>query len=239
MSRLFLVRHGQASFLEQNYDKLSATGERQARLLGEYWTQRRMAFQRVYSGPRCRQRETARIVGDIYKDAGLPWPEIQILQEFDEYDGEWVMESSLPGLAESNPQVRELQQAFLQAASPAEKHRTFQRMFEVVIGKWVVGEIQVENVESWLEFCARVQRGLSHVCAGNGASDNVAVFSSGGPIGVSMQRALNLSQEKTIRVAWMARNCSFTEYLFSGERFTLSSFNVFPHLDDPSLLTYR
>lgn len=239
MSRLFLVRHGQASFLEQNYDKLSATGERQARLLGEYWSRRQTVFQRVYSGPRSRQKETARIVGEIYKDAGLPWPEIQVLQEFDEYDGEWVMESSLPGLTESNPEVRELQQAFLQASSPGEKHKTFQRMFEVVIGKWVVGEIQVENIESWPEFCARVQRGLSQVCSGNGGSENVAVFSSGGPIGVSMQRALNLSQEKTIRVAWMARNCSFTEYLFSGERFTLSSFNVFPHLDDPSLLTYR
>lgn len=239
MSRLFLVRHGQASFLERNYDKLSATGERQARLLGEYWSHRRVTLPHVYSGPRSRQIETARIVGEIYKDAGLSWPEIQIRQEFDEYDGEWVMESSLPTLAESNPQVRELQQAFLNAASPGEKHKTFQRMFEVVIGKWVGGEIQVENAESWPEFCARVQRGLSLVCSANGGGEDVAIFSSGGPIGVSMQRALDLSAENTLKVAWMARNCSITEFLFSGERFTLSSFNALPHLDDPSLLTYR
>ncbi len=37
MSSLFLVRHGQASFLERNYDKLSAKGEEQARILGRYW----------------------------------------------------------------------------------------------------------------------------------------------------------------------------------------------------------
>ena len=239
MSHLFLVRHGQASFLERNYDKLSATGERQARLLGEYWSHRRLVFQHVYSGPRMRQIETARIVGDIYKDTGLSWPEVQIMQEFDEYDSEWVMESSLAGLAASNPQVRELQQAFLNATTAGEKHKTFQRMFEVVIGKWVGGEIQVENVESWPEFCARVHRGLSLVCSVNGSRENVAIFSSGGPIGVSLQRALSLSPGNTLKVAWMARNCSFTEFLFSGERFTLSSFNALPHLDDPSLLTYR
>src|SRR5215471_15219125 len=125
MSRLFLVRHGQASFLEQNYDKLSAIGEKQSLLLGEYWSRRGVLFHRVYSGPRTRQMETARIVGGVYKKAGLPWPDVQSMPEFDEYHGEWVMESSLAGLAESNPQVRELRQAFLKAVSPTEKHKTF------------------------------------------------------------------------------------------------------------------
>ena len=239
MSRLFLVRHGQASFLEQNYDKLSATGERQARLLGEYWARRRVTFDRVYSGPRSRQIETAQIVAEVYKSARLSWPELQTMQEFDEYDGEWVMESSLAGLAERNSQVRALQEAFLNAGDAREKHKTFQRMFEVVIGKWVGGEIQVDDVESWPEFCVRVQQGLDRVCATNGGGENVAIFSSGGPIGVSLQRALDLSPENTLKVAWMARNCSFTEFLFSGERFTLSSFNELPHIDDPALLTYR
>ena len=197
-----------------------------------------MEFHRVYSGPRARQMETARIVGEAYKQAGIPWPEVRSMQEFDEYDGEWVMESSLAGLAESNPQVRELQQAFLNANTPGEKHKTFQRLFEAVISKWVVGEVQVENVEAWPDFCRRVRRGLSQICSGNGG-ENVAVFSSGGPIGVSVQRALDLSPENTLKVAWMARNCSFSEFLFSGERFTLSSFNELPHLGEPALITYR
>ena len=239
MSRLFLVRHGQASFLEQNYDKLSTLGETQSRLLGEYWGHRRLAFQRAYSGPRSRQMETARIVGEEYKKTGLSWPDVQVLEDFDEYHGEWVMEASLDGLVEKDPHVRDLQQAFLKASSVQEKHRTFQRLFEVVIGKWVNGEIQVDDVEPWSEFCARVNRGLARVCAGNGAKENVAIFSSGGPIGVALQRALELSPENTLKVAWMARNCSFSEFLFSRDRFTLSSFNELPHLDDLSLVTYR
>lgn len=239
MSILFLVRHGQASFLEQNYDKLSSVGERQAHLLGEYWVNRRLCFDRVYSGPRARQMETARIVGEVYRASGLPWPDPRISKEFDEYSGEMVMDSSLPALVESNPQIRDLQQAFVKSATTREKHRTFQRLFEVVIGKWVDGEITVENVESWSEFSARVRRGLSNI-SGNGVrGEHVAVFSSGGPIGVTMQRALNLSPADTLRVAWMARNCSWSEFLFSGDRFTLSSFNAVPHLDQPELLTYR
>jgi len=35
MGVLYLVRHAQASFLEPNYDKLSALGETQAGVLGE------------------------------------------------------------------------------------------------------------------------------------------------------------------------------------------------------------
>ena len=35
MALLTLVRHGQASYLQQNYDELSPLGEQQARMLGE------------------------------------------------------------------------------------------------------------------------------------------------------------------------------------------------------------
>ena len=35
MSRLFLIRHAQASFLSENYDQLSDHGIDQAKILGE------------------------------------------------------------------------------------------------------------------------------------------------------------------------------------------------------------
>lgn len=239
MSRLFLIRHGQASFLEQNYDKLSAVGEQQARLLGEYWARQRLAFSHVYSGPRTRQIETARIAGEAYKAVGLPWPETKVMPEFDEMDADWLMSPAMAGSAENLAEVQKAQQAFLSANSLGEKHKTFQRMFELSVGMWAREEIQVDGIEPWAEFCARVQRGLSAVCARNGGNANIAVFSSGGPIGVSVQRALELSHENTLKVAVMARNSAFNEFLFSGERFTLTSFNSLPHLDDPALVTYR
>ena len=70
MSRVILVRHAQASFLEPNYDKLCATGEVQARLLGEYWARRGVLFSRAWSGPRVRQVQTARMVEEAYRRLG-------------------------------------------------------------------------------------------------------------------------------------------------------------------------
>src|SRR5437879_1752769 len=58
---MFLIRHAQASFLEGNYDKLSTIGEIQAHRLGEFWASRQMVLDRVYSGPRVRQLNTASI----------------------------------------------------------------------------------------------------------------------------------------------------------------------------------
>src|SRR5215468_12628688 len=110
MSRLFLVRHGQASFLQPDYDKLSAKGETQSRLLGEYWSQRKLVFDAVYSGPRRRQKETARIVGEEYCKAGVRWSEPEVLDHFDEFRAEAVIAHALPKLVESNAQVRGLHQ---------------------------------------------------------------------------------------------------------------------------------
>src|SRR5207248_7120980 len=74
MGRLFLVRHAQASFLSQNYDQLSALGQTQARLLGEYWSQRNVFFDRVCTGPALRHRQTAQLVGEAYRKTGRNYP---------------------------------------------------------------------------------------------------------------------------------------------------------------------
>jgi broad specificity phosphatase PhoE len=239
MSSLFLVRHGQASFLERNYDKLSAKGEEQSRMLGEYWAGLKIAFDRVYSGPKVRQRETARLVGEAYKNAGLPWPEPTVLPEFDEFQAEAVMERSLPELIESDSDICRMHQAFKDAQTRPEQFKTFQQIFEVVIGRWADGKLPLEGIEPWKDFSARVQRGLARFSANGSHGQQIAIFSSGGPVGVAMQRALDLSTEATLRAAWMVRNCSYSEFLFSTGRFTLSSYNATPHFTDPEFLTHR
>jgi broad specificity phosphatase PhoE len=239
MSHLLLVRHGQASFLEPDYDKLSPKGEMQGRLLGGYWTEHKVPFDRVYTGPKVRQKETARIVGEAYKKAGLPWPEPVVLPAFDEFQAEAVLEQTLPRLVESDEGVRALHQAFQSATAKEERFRTFQRVFEVVIDRWARGELSTTGIELWPEFCARVQLGLQSL-AGNGTTgQRIVVFSSGGPVGVAMQKALDLNTRATLRSAWMVRNCAYNEFLFSADRFTLTSYNACPHLVDPAYITYR
>ena len=239
MGRLVLVRHAQASFLQQNYDKLSELGETQARLLGEYWVRRNTQFDRACSGACVRQKDTARIVGDAYRKAGLDFPALTVLGEFDEYSGDAVLQHALPSLLERDPRIRGLHRAFEDSKDSVERSRTFQKMFEAVIGMWVNGEVLLDSVESWNAFCARVHRGLSAFLSAGHPGERLAIFTSGGPVSIAVQRALDLSPQNTLRVSWMAQNCSYSEFLFSNGRFTLSTFNSFPHLDDPSLQTYR
>jgi broad specificity phosphatase PhoE len=239
MSHLLLVRHGQASFLEPDYDKLSQKGELQSRLLGEYWAAHKAVFDRVYSGPRVRQRETARIAGEAYKRSGMHWPKVEILDQFDEFRAEVVMEQSLPKLVKRDAHVHELNKNFQAAAGKEERFRTFQKMFEVVITRWAGGELSVEGIEPWPEFCSRVQTGLDRLTGNGSRGQRIVIFTSGGPVGVAMQRALGLATPATLRSAWMVRNCAYSDFLFSGDRFTLGTYNAYPHLTDPEFQTYR
>jgi broad specificity phosphatase PhoE len=239
MSHIILVRHGQASLLERDYDKLCANGEAQARLLGEYWSRRGVFFGGVYSGPRARQLETARIVAEAYRSAGLFFRETVVMSEFDEYQAEAVLRECLPQLLQVNAEIQELHRAYEDSSAFGDRRKTFQKLFEVVISKWVAGEIAAAGVESWHEFCLRVERGLAQVLRDIPPAANAVVFTSAGPIGAAMRRALHLSADDTLRLTWMSRNASFSEFFASGERFTLSTFNSHPHLDGDGLLTYR
>lgn len=242
MSNIVVVRHGQASFLERNYDQLCANGEAQSRLLGEYWSRRGVVFGRAYSGPRVRQRETARIVAEAYRSAGLDFPDSVVMSEFDEYQAETVMRECLPQLLRVNAEIKELRQVYEDSSESVDsgaRRKTFQRLFEAVISKWVAGEVSADGVETWREFCLRVERGLGQVARDTPPALSAVVFTSAGPIGAVMRRALHLSAEDTLQLTWMSRNASFSEFLASGERFTLSTFNAHPHLDGDGLLTYR
>jgi broad specificity phosphatase PhoE len=239
MSHIVLVRHGQASFLEPSYDKLCANGETQSALLGKYWSLRGVIFERAYSGPRVRQVETARIVGEAYRSAGVAFPEAVVMSEFDEYAAEAVLRQCLPQLLQANAEVNELHRAYKQSSESGERRKTFQKMFEAVIGKWVAGETTADGIESWHEFCLRVERGLAQVVRDTHPAGSAVVFTSAGPIGAAMRLAMHLSAEDTLQLTWMSRNASFSGFLASGERFTLSTFNAHPHLEGDGLLTYR
>jgi broad specificity phosphatase PhoE len=239
MGILYIVRHAQASFLEPNYDKLSALGEAQSRFLGEYWAQRKITFDRVCVGPCARQKDTVNLLSATYQKAGLNFPEPQVLPEFDEYQAEAVLRGSLPILLERDPRIRDLHVAFQSSTTNTAKRVNFQKLFAAVISDWVRGALRIEGVETWPQFCARVNSGLAKFIASEKHGERVAIVTSGGPIAVATQRALKLSPESTLQTTWMSHNSSWSEFLYSTERFTLSSFNIHEHITDPAMLTYR
>ena len=239
MALLTLVRHGQASFLESNYDKLSERGERQSRILGEYWLQTGVTFDQVYYGPACRHLRTGEIVADVYRRAGVPWPEPGTLAELDEYPGIEVMRTFLPGLMEKHEDIRALEAEFRQTGDRSSAFRIYDKLFQRITRMWVDAELDSPEVESWKDFCGRVDRGVAAIREAAGKNGRIAVFTSGGVIAATVRLALDLASQRTLELSWTSRNASYTEFLFSLERFSLSSFNNHPHLDDEELLTYR
>jgi broad specificity phosphatase PhoE len=228
LAHLTLVRHGQATPFEEITDRLSPVGEAQSRKLAEFWIRNQVAFDEVYAGSLERQRRTAELAGDVYKSAGLPWPETRIMPELNEYDSEGVLKHFGTRL---EPEI---------GGDVRDRNRRFQIMFEAVMNRWTSEELEAPGVESWREFRQRVERGLRAIMQGGAASGRrVAAFTSGGVIGVAVQLALRAPARSALEVNWRVRNCSLTEFLFSGARLSLDTFNAIPHLDDPALRTFR
>ncbi len=233
MGSLFLVRHGQASAFEENYDRLSSLGERQARLLGERWKQRGVRFDRVFSGPRVRQKTTAEIVCET---AGLPAP--VELAELDEMGIEPLFKEHRPELFARHAHLMALGDAMLAADGDEARTRSFARLFEATLRLWIKGEVSGNGVEPWLEFRARIRKVLAAVR--NGArGQRIAVFTSAGPVASAVQLALGADDDTALALAFRVRNSAYSEFLFSGDRFSLASFNETPHLEDAALITVR
>ncbi len=234
-----MVRHGQASYMAEDYDKLSPLGEEQARRLGQFWVRHNIVFDRVLCGPAKRHARTLEIAADTVQAAGLPWPEAQRIPAFDEFDAFQVMKLFVPVLLERDAAVRALHDEFRAKQESPEAGRLLQKLFEEVARHWCSGEIEVSDVETWSGFRTRVREAVDAVRDTSGSGANVVVFTSGGPIAATVAQTLDLSPRTAIEFLWLSRNCSYSEFLFSNGRFSMHSFNSIPHLDERGLLTYR
>ena len=239
MSSLRLVRHAQASFFAEDYDELSVLGEKQARLLGGYWTASRWTVDAVYVGPRQRQQQTAAIVAARYREVGLPFPEPVILAELDEYDLSGILLRLAPALACENQDFAELLERQRHGATERDQARNFQRMFEPLLIHWQTAGEGLEGLESWPAFQGRVQSALRQMTDGPGRGRRVIAVTSGGFIGTAVQLALGAPDRTALEINWRIRNAAQTEFVFSRERITLDVFNSIAHLADPELVTFR
>src|SRR5690349_21468638 len=237
MSVLTMVRHGQASYMSQDYDKLSDLGELQCRKLAEFWLKHNFRFDMVYQGPSRRHARSAEIVGDEYRNAGVEWPKPVTMRELDEFDAFRMMQIMAPVLATQDEDVRALAAQFERDRHTPEAGRTLQKLFEAVCRLWCNGEYDADGVESWPAFRLRVEHAIAKIREITPKSANVIAFTSGGPIAASVGYTLDLLHSRAIEFVWLTRNASFSEFVFSGTRFSMASYNSIPHLDDRTLVT--
>jgi broad specificity phosphatase PhoE len=241
MSVLVLVRHAQASFSSDDYDRLSPAGENQAQQLGAYWTRHTEVFDEVYVGPRWRQQQTAGLVGVCFRSAGRPWPDPVVLEELDEYDLDGLLGRLAPALAREHRAFMDLSAAHRSSTGQDERARSFQRMFEALLTHWQAApaDASTDAVESWPAFRDRVRRGLGRITERPGRGRRVAAFTSGGFIGTAVGLTLGVPDRSCLELNWRLRNGSLTHLLFAPGRLTLDDFNTLPHLSNPADWTYR
>jgi broad specificity phosphatase PhoE len=239
MSTLVLVRHAQATPFEADTDRLSPLGVRQAEALARHWAATDVDLDEIHSGTLERQRRTAEVVAGVMLAGRRPWPPTAADSGFDEYDGDGVFGVLARELERRDARFRDLAGAARDARGTAEQNRHFQHMAEYVAQRWLRGEITDPLVEAWPQFCDRVDAAIDRVLDAGGGR-RVALFTSGGVIGRTLQRVLRAPDETALALNWRIRNASLTQLTFSGRRrVSLDTFNVTAHLHAGDLDSFR
>lgn len=234
MSILWIIRHGQASFGDSNYDKLSELGQTQSRILGKYLQKTGVVFDKVYTGDMSRQTETAMIALAEMDENAKP-AETLTDPAFNEYDHRSIITALLPGLMEDEPAMNDI------LPNIFKDNREFQKMFGKIVDRWVSGQYETPGAESFKDYVGRVEQGLARA-AENGDGSQIGIFTSGGVICVAMKTALGLSDAEAMRLGWWVKNTAVTVLDRRKGRFNLMSFNGLAHLETenrPEFLTYR
>lgn len=238
MSLLYIVRHGQASFFSDDYDQLSKKGFEQARLLGSYWQENGIEIDEVYSGSLKRQIQSADSCGESFASSGKSWPETQILEGLNEYGADEMMDKLKQELVEKHARVRKLYDEYDTATEEHERYRTFHRLLETVMEHYIAGEYESNGFETWREFHDRVNYAYRIIRDREGKGRKIAVFTSGGPIGVSVQSCLRAPEQQAGNLNWRVYNASVTQFTFRADRISLDHFNGISHLP-AEMKTYR
>ena len=213
MGTLYLVRHGQASFGADDYDQLSERGQAQAVRLGEYWRERGLKFDAVYTGTLKRHQQTlAGIVQGLQSAA----PSAQSRPGLNEYDSAALLHAIHP--------------APLPRPDTPELYRHHFRLLCDALAQWMGGTISPEGMPDWNGFSGGVRQVLEEIRHQH-SGQNVLLVSSGGPISTAVGQVLGTSPEVTIALNMRLRNIAVSEFTINPKRLMLQTFNTLNHLD--------
>jgi broad specificity phosphatase PhoE len=213
MAILYLVRHGQASFAAENYDRLSELGRRQSAWLGEYFAERGIAFSRAVCGTLERQRQTAR---DILDSMGSTLTAAEH-PGWNEYSGEALYKAYLGD-----------EWASARARGDV---RSVYRTIKAALADWSEDRLPGPLPETWGEFGERIAAAMQSACAELPGDANVLAATSGGAIGRGVADLLHAPAKTAIELNLQFRNSGFCEIFFSPRSMRLISFNCVPHLE--------
>jgi len=231
-----MFRHGQASFGQDNYDQLSPTGYRQARLVAEHLRDLGITFDAVYTGALTRQKQTFQSMADVFDESDDPLPTPVETADLNEYNSTGVWQHYYPAITRDHPEL-ELDETRLK-----QNPKQFQHVFTRIVQRWITDSHDPSGIESWRAFRSRIGAGLNTIIRQEGSGKNVMIFTSAGPVATAVQMATGMPDDRCIGISWQVLNASTTRFRYNTKEMTLVGFNDVAALErqgDPELLTYR
>ncbi|QLC72458.1 histidine phosphatase family protein [Pseudomonas sp. LPB0260] len=236
MGSIYLIRHGQASFGADDYDVLSPIGIRQAEVLGAHLAELGLRLDRSISGDLRRQQHTANAAMSRLSEAGIAVPPLEIDAAFNEFDADAVIRALLPDLLPEQPEALQVMR------NAAQNRAEFQRLFALVIGRWLSGDYDQPGLQSWPGFVEQVQAGFARLLEKAERGQNIALFTSGGTITALLHLVTGVAPDRAFELNWQIVNTSLSCLKFRGNQVSLASFNSHAHLQllkAPELITFR
>lgn len=220
-----------------DYDELSPRGIEQARALGRHWRTRTPPGA-VFVGPARRHRDTARWCIEEATHGGNAWPAPEVVPGLDEHDAFNLVRAAVAKHTD-DAQIVALGERAAAPGTAAERSSAFARLFEHVMARWLASTLELPDLETWDDFSARVDAATDHLLSRAPKGADIVAFSSVGPVGVLLRRALRTAPLDAFRSAWRLRNASITRFVFRAGELTLEELNGVPHLPDPATWTLR
>lgn len=241
MSRVYLVRHGQAGTREA-YDSLSDRGRRQARLLGEYLASQKVRFTAACTGSMLRQQATVEEVGRGYGRAGGQFPPIRVDKAWNEFDLGGIYREIAPLLAGEDAKFRReyavLRRQVRHAnTEDAAVHRQWLPCDTKLVDTWMAGRFPFAG-ESWDQFVRRIA-GCRRRLRTLGDNENVIIFTSAVPVAIWAGLSLDVCDQRVMRLAAVLYNTSYSILRLRAQQLHLFAFNAIPHLVAPDLRIHR
>ncbi|AWL12380.1 hypothetical protein HMF8227_01910 [Saliniradius amylolyticus] len=228
MLKIYLVRHGQASFDKDDYDALSGIGQTQARRLGAFLAAQGIHFDGVICGAMLRHRQT---LDNIQQGMGAPLPEVQEDARWNEYDHHNILAALDPDFANAQTMRRKLK-------GLENPQQAFKETFVQAVNRWVEGHDDDNYLESWPQFQTRVANALERAC--EHAGKRLLVVTSGGPISVLAQSLLGMQPKGFLQLNWILANAGVSRLLKGRNGLRLSTLNDYSAFDgEENLITYK
>jgi broad specificity phosphatase PhoE len=215
MATIYLIRHGQASFGADDYDKLSDLGCRQAQVLGQHLRDTGVVFDAVYSGDLLRQRETAQLAV-----SSLPGEVTHTIDpRFNEIQNDEQVRYLMPQVVKRNPAIQQLVDRGFSSS------KDYQKVIDAVFNYWVSPECDEPRIQSWSDYSDGARQALLDVMQTQGGGKTVGIFTSGGTMATIVAQVLGLTGADTYKFYEPVFNCAISQLFYSGARVSLSYFN--------------